>query len=85
MFEISERLKKIPPYLFVEIDKKKKSLIEKGEDVIDFGVGDPDLPTPENIVEAMKKAVENPKFHRYPFGKGTKEFRKAISDYYKKL
>lgn len=84
MFEISERLKKIPPYLFVEIDRKKKSLIEKGEDVIDFGVGDPDLPTPENIVEAMKKAVENPKFHRYPFGKGTKEFRKAISDYYKK-
>ncbi len=84
MFEMSDRLKKIPPYLFVEIDKKKKELILKGEDVIDFGVGDPDLPTPENIVEAMKKAVENPKFHRYPFGKGTKEFRKAISDFYKK-
>jgi len=84
MFEISDRLKKIPPYLFVEIDKKKKELISKGEDVIDFGVGDPDLPTPENIIEAMKKAVENPKFHRYPFGKGTKEFRKAISDFYKR-
>ncbi|MCM8773004.1 MAG: LL-diaminopimelate aminotransferase [Candidatus Omnitrophica bacterium] len=84
MFEISERLKKIPPYLFVEIDKKKKKLLEKGEDVIDFGVGDPDMPTPSNIIEAMKKAVENPKFHRYPFGKGTKEFRKAISDFYKK-
>ncbi|MFN4226567.1 MAG: LL-diaminopimelate aminotransferase [Candidatus Ratteibacteria bacterium] len=84
MFEVSERLKKIPPYLFVEIDKKKKSLIAKGEEVIDFGVGDPDLPTPSNIIEAMKKAVENPKFHRYPFGKGTKEFRKAIADYYKK-
>lgn len=84
MFEMSDRLKKIPPYLFVEIDKKKKNLITKGEDVIDFGVGDPDLPTPENIINAMKKAVENPKFHKYPFGKGTKEFRKAISDYYKK-
>jgi len=84
MFEISERLKKIPPYLFVEIDRKKKELIAKGEDVIDFGVGDPDMPTPENIIEAMKKAVQNPKFHRYPFGKGIKEFRKAIADFYKK-
>ncbi|MCS7181087.1 MAG: LL-diaminopimelate aminotransferase [bacterium] len=84
MFEISERLKKIPPYLFVEIDRKKKEMILKGEDVIDFGVGDPDMPTPENIIEAMKKAVENPQFHRYPFGKGTKEFRKAISSFYKK-
>lgn len=85
MFEISERIKKIPPYLFVEIDKKKKQLIEKGEDIIDFGIGDPDQPTPLNIIEAMKKAVENPKFHKYPFGKGTYEFRKAISDYYKKI
>ena len=57
--EVSERLKKLPPYLFVEIDKKKKELTEKGYDVINFGVGDPDLPTPPHIVEAMKKAVEN--------------------------
>ncbi|MCM8817887.1 MAG: LL-diaminopimelate aminotransferase [Candidatus Omnitrophica bacterium] len=84
MFQVSERLKKIPPYLFVEIDKKKKELISKGEEIIDFGVGDPDLPTPENIISAMKKSVENPKFHRYPFGKGTKEFRKTISEFYKK-
>ena len=82
--EVSERLKKLPPYLFVEIDKKKKELTEKGYDVINFGVGDPDLPTPPHIVEAMKKAVENPSYHHYPFGRGLIEFRKAISDYYKK-
>ena len=84
MAEISERLKKLPPYLFVEIDKKKKNLIQKGFDVIDFGIGDPDIPTPSHIVEAMKKAVENPSFHRYPLGRGTPEFRKAIIDYYRK-
>ena len=84
MAEISERLKKLPPYLFVEIDKKKKNLIQKGFDVIDFGIGDPDIPTPSHIVEAMKKAVENPSFHRYPLGRGTSEFRKAIIDYYRK-
>ncbi|HDD65053.1 MAG TPA: aminotransferase class I/II-fold pyridoxal phosphate-dependent enzyme [Firmicutes bacterium] len=82
--EESKRLKKLPPYLFDEILKKKKELIEKGVDVIDFGVGDPDLPTPAHIVEAMKKAVENPSYHHYPLRKGLKEFRKAISDYYRK-
>jgi len=84
MIEISERLKKLPPYLFIEIDKKKKKLVEEGYDVISFGIGDPDMPTPPHIISAMKKAVENPKYHQYPLGKGMKEFRKAISNYYKK-
>ena len=82
MFEMSDRMKKIPPYLFVEIDKKKKKLIEEGEDVIDFGVGDPDIPTPENIVEAMREYVKRPAFHRYPLGRGNIEFRKAIASFY---
>lgn len=82
MFEISERMKKIPPYLFVEIDKKKKNLIKQGYEVIDFGIGDPDIPTPENIVEAMREYVKRPEFHRYPLGRGNIEFRKAIADYY---
>ncbi len=84
MFEVSQRLKKLPPYLFAEIDRKKKRLIAEGADIIDFGIGDPDLPTPNNIIEAMKKGVENPSFHRYPIGKGTANFRKAIADFYKK-
>lgn len=84
MFDISEKMKKLPPYLFAEIDKKRKALIAQGHQVISFGVGDPDLPTPERIVRAMKKAVEDPAVHRYPFGKGRADFRKAIADYYKK-
>ena len=83
MFEVSERLKNLPPYLFAEIDRKKKKLISEGHDIIDFGIGDPDLPTPENIVEAMKKGVGNASYHRYPIGKGMADFRKAISEYYR--
>jgi LL-diaminopimelate aminotransferase len=83
MFEISERLKNLPPYLFAEIDRKKKKLIAEGHDVIDFGVGDPDLPTPPNILNALKKGVENSSYHRYPLGKGMPDFRKTITKYYK--
>src|SRR3989339_50255 len=79
----SEKLKKLPPYLFIEIDKKKKAAIEKGVDIISLGVGDPDLPTPRHIIDSMKEAVEKPKYHQYPFGAGLIEFRKAISDWYK--
>ena len=63
MFELSERLKKLPPYLFAEIDAMKRKKLEEGIKVIDFGVGDPDLPTPKHIVEAMKKAVEKVENH----------------------
>lgn len=84
MFEVSNRLKNLPPYLFAEIDRKKKKLIAEGVSIIDFGIGDPDIPTPANIIDAMKKGIENPAFHRYPLGKGMPSFRKAISDFYKK-
>ena len=60
MFELSERLKKLPPYLFAEIDEMKRKKEKEGVKVIDFGVGDPDIPTPKHIVDAMKKAVEKP-------------------------
>ncbi|MBN1384507.1 MAG: LL-diaminopimelate aminotransferase [Elusimicrobia bacterium] len=81
--DFSKRLKKLPPYLFVEIDKKKKAAIKKGVDIISLGVGDPDLPTPKHIVDAMKSAVEKPKNHQYPFGAGIMEFRTAVSNWYK--
>jgi len=82
MFDISERMKKIPPYLFVEIDKKKKQLIKDGYDLIDFGIGDPDIPTPPNIVNAMREYVKRQEFHRYPLGRGNINFRKAIASFY---
>ncbi len=81
--EYSERIKQLPPYLFIELDKKKKKLQQSGVDIISLGVGDPDLPTPKHIVESMKKAVEDPKNHQYPFGRGIKAFCEAVSEWYK--
>lgn len=81
-FEKSRRLASLPPYLFAEIDRKKNELIKQGKDIISFGVGDPDIPTPPEIVEEMKKSIENPAFHRYPFGRGLDDFRLAVSGWY---
>jgi LL-diaminopimelate aminotransferase len=82
--EFAERLKKIPPYLFVEIDRLKNEKLKKGADIIDLGIGDPDLPTPSEIVEVAKKALENPAFHRYPSNQGSEFFRKACANYMKR-
>jgi len=82
-FDYSQRLSQLPPYVFVEIDRKKKDAIRRGIDIIDLGVGDPDLATPQHIRDAMKKAIEEPKYHRYPFGPGLLEFRKAVTSWYK--
>ncbi len=79
----SDKLKKLPPYLFIEIDKKKKEAVERGEDIISFGVGDPDYVTPPNIVKAAQEAVAKPENHQYPFGPGMKSFREAVSKWYK--
>ncbi|MCP4683226.1 MAG: LL-diaminopimelate aminotransferase, partial [Desulfobacterales bacterium] len=57
IFEKAERLAKLPPYLFKEIDRKKAEVMERGVDIIDVGVGDPDLPTPSHIIDALKMAV----------------------------
>ena len=80
--QLSERLKKLPKYLFAEIDEMKKKKMMEGVDVIDFGVGDPDMPTPKHIVDAMKKAVEKPENHRYPTYEGLLEFREAVAEFY---
>ena len=78
------RLEKLPPYLFAEIDKKKKAALAAGRDVINLGVGDPDQPTPEFIIEALNKAAHNPKNHQYALDEGSPELRRAIADWYNK-
>ena len=82
-FEYAGRLKQLPPYLFAELDRLKEEKIKQGVDVIDLGVGDPDLPTPKEIIEAGQKACEDPANHRYPSYKGLAAFRQAVADWYK--
>lgn len=82
--EPPDRLKKLPPYLFAEIDRMKRELVAKGKDVIDLGVGDPDIPTPAFIIEALESAARDPKNHRYALDQGMPELRQAIADWYKK-
>ncbi|MBI2095740.1 MAG: LL-diaminopimelate aminotransferase [Candidatus Omnitrophica bacterium] len=81
--EESDRLKALPPYLFVEIDRAKKKAIENGKDVIDFGVGDPDGPTPDFVIRAMRKAIRDPWTHHYPLDRGNALFRRAVSGWVK--
>lgn len=82
--ELSQRLKKIPPYLFVELDRLKRRKVEEGADVIDLGIGDPDIPTPQEIVETAKRALEKSEYHRYPANPGSLFFRKACAQYMKR-
>jgi len=82
--EYADRIHQIPPYLFAEIDKKKAEMKKKGMDLIDLGVGDPDLPTPKPIIDQLKKASEDPKNHRYPSYEGMIEFRRAVAQWFEK-
>jgi LL-diaminopimelate aminotransferase len=78
----SERLSRIPPYLFAELERKIAEKRDAGVDVISLGIGDPDRPTPALIVEAMQEAVTEPETHRYPSNRGRADFREALSDFY---
>ena len=81
--KIAQRIQTIPPYLFAEIDKKKEEAIKRGVDIINLGIGDPDQPTPNNIIEKLRESVKNPKTHNYPPYKGTLEFNQAVALWYK--
>lgn len=83
MFELSERLKKLPPYLFVEIDKMKREARSQGRDLIDLGIGDPDTPTPDFIIDKLYEAAKDPSNHRYALDAGLMGLRQAISKWYK--
>ena len=73
--KISDRLKKLPPYLFVEIDRLKREARSAGRDIIDLGIGDPDLPPPKFIIEAFCEALKEPGVHQYALDVGRPEFR----------
>jgi LL-diaminopimelate aminotransferase len=80
--EVATRIKTLPPYLFAAIDKMKQAAIARGVDIINLGIGDPDLPTPGPIVESLARAAKDPKHHQYPSYEGMLSFRKAVADWY---
>lgn len=80
----SDRINKLPPYLFFELRKAKEEAARRGLDIIDLGEGDPDQPTPQNIINKLKEASQNSENHKYPSSyKGLFELRKAIVNWYK--
>jgi LL-diaminopimelate aminotransferase len=81
--KIAQRIQTIPPYLFAEIDKKKEEAIKRGVDIINLGIGDPDQPTPNNIIEKLRESVKDSRTHHYPPYQGTTEFRQAVVSWYK--
>jgi len=78
------RLTRLPPYLFAELDRLKKEVQAKGVDVISLGIGDPDLPTPQHIVDSLKRAASEPKNHRYPDYEGLEAYRRAAAGWYQR-
>jgi LL-diaminopimelate aminotransferase len=82
--EKAKRIKELPPYLFARIDEIKEEQLAKGVDVIDLTVGDPDLPTPDPIINRMKEALENPANHQYPSYVGMLSLRTAVAQWYKR-
>ncbi|MBN3038562.1 MAG: aminotransferase class I/II-fold pyridoxal phosphate-dependent enzyme, partial [Candidatus Omnitrophica bacterium] len=79
----SKRLKNLPPYLFAEIDKAKRKARAEGRDIIDLGVGDPDQPTPKNIIDKLHQAAQDPANHRYALDAGMPVLRKAIAQWHR--
>lgn len=75
------RLENLPPYLFSAIDAARDRAIAQGVDVVDLGVGDPDRPTPEALVELAAAAVRTPAYHRYPAGRGDGQLRRAVAGF----
>jgi LL-diaminopimelate aminotransferase len=78
----SQRVQSLPPYLFAEIERKVAGRRAAGVDIISLGIGDPDTPTPANIVAAMVAATQDPATHQYPSNRGTPAFRQAVAGFY---
>ncbi len=82
--KIARRVENLPPYLFVEISRKIAEKKAKGEEVISFAIGDPDIPTPSHIIDRLCQTAQDPANHRYPETEGLPELRQAIANWYKK-
>ncbi|EGJ51332.1 LL-diaminopimelate aminotransferase [Desulfocurvibacter africanus] len=82
-FPLADRLAALPPYLFAEIDRVKQEVKARGVDIISLGIGDPDMPTPDFIIEALHAAAKKPINHQYPSYRGLLGFRQAVAAWYK--
>ncbi len=78
------RMKRLPPYVFSVVNQLKMDLRRKGEDIIDLGMGNPDIPTPKHIVDKLIEAAQKPHNHRYSASMGIKKLREAICNWYKR-
>ncbi|MBI4362162.1 MAG: LL-diaminopimelate aminotransferase [Euryarchaeota archaeon] len=83
--DYARRIQQLPRYLFAELDAAKQQARQRGVDVIDLGVGDPDLPTPRHIVEALARGARDPSTHQYPSYEGDLEFREAVARMYRRV
>ncbi len=81
---VARRIESLPPYLFAELDKKLAAKRAAGASIISLGVGDPDLPTPQHVVDALREAAGDPSTHRYPSYYGSLEFREAVAGWYRR-
>ncbi len=82
--KMSQRMEKLSPYLFVEIACKIAQKKAKGEEVISFAIGDPDMPTPPHIIDKLCQAAQEPVNHHYPETAGLPELRQAIANWYQR-
>lgn len=80
--QLARRVESLPPYLFAEISRKIAAKRAAGIDVVTFAIGDPDIPTPKNIMDELHRAADDPANHRYPESEGLPELRQAIADWY---
>ncbi len=80
----SERMNRVPPYLFVQISRKIAEKKAQGIEVISFGIGDPDIPTPDYVIDALGEASHDAPNHRYPESEGLPEFREGVADWYQR-
>ena len=78
------RISRLPPYVFAEVNRLKAEARARGEDVIDLGMGNPDSPTPQHIIDKLVETVGNPKTHGYSMSKGVPGLRKALANYYER-
>ena len=79
-----ERIRRLPPYVFAEVNEMKQRARTQGRDIIDFGMGNPDSPTPDHIVDKLVETVRKPRTHRYSNSRGIPGLRRAMARYYQR-